>query len=118
MNHFISLSEAVALTTRYRANREAILQSSYQNQNLLALSESFDRAAIDAVLAHSDCAGLRIYYGMDESLQVHAVLVGTDPDGRDILPPASFTTTEEDDYLVERGIRCPDICPDPSVLNS
>lgn len=118
MSQFISLSEAVALTTRYRNNRETILKTNFQNAAILPLSESFDRAAIDAVLARSGCQGLRIYYGMDESLKVHAVLVGTDPEGKDILPPSSLTAEGEEDYLIEHSIRCPDICPASSALNS
>lgn len=118
MNHFISLQEAINMTSLYRTMYEQILNPAYQNQGILALSEAFDRNAFDVLLAKPGCSGLRIYYGMSTDLKVHAVIVPYDADGKDILPAttSALLTTEED--IVERGNRCPDICPDESVLNS
>jgi hypothetical protein len=119
MSQFITLSEAVAMTALYRSNREIILKTEYQGQALLPLAETFDRAVFDTVLAKSGCAGLRIYFGMAEDLRVHTLIVGVDADGRDIIPsslPAVAPATEED--IIENGTRCPDICPETSLLNS
>ena len=119
MNHEISLTAAVAMTARYRQHRESILDPLYQNQNILPLSETFDRAAIDALLAKTGCTALRIYYGMDEELKVHAILVGADETNQDILPPTTSKNDSEDDddYIYEQSVRCPPTCPDPSPLN-
>lgn len=117
MNHFISLQEAVDMTTLYRQEYENILKPVYQNQNILARSEAFDRAAFDTLLAKNGCAGLRIYYGMDEQLKVHAIIVPIDANGNDILPAQNLTDEEGED-IAERALRCPDICPGMSPLNS
>ena len=120
MNHFISLQTAIDMTTVYRQNRLAILKTEYQQQDILSLSETFDRAAIDVLLSKSGCTKLRIYYGMDTDMSIHAILVAADAENADILPAANAVEsieTEEDD-IAERGIRCPEICPEPSVLNS
>ncbi len=118
MNHFITLQEAIDMTTLYRAENENILKPAFQNQNILARSEAFERAAFDTLLAKNGCAGLRIYYGMDESFKVHAIIVPTDSNGDDILPAPSFNEEEEGEDIAERGIRCPDLCPTASPLNS
>lgn len=113
-SHPISLQTAVEMTSLYRAEREAILANSFQNQNILPLSETFNRDAIDALLHKRDCAGLRIYYGMKDDLAVHAILVSVNEANEDILPD---DLTDSDDYIMEEGQRCPDFCPPPSVLN-
>lgn len=118
MNHFISLQEAIDMTTLYRQEQETILQPEYRNQNILARSEAFDRLAFDTLLAKNGCAGLRIYYGMDAQLKVHAIIVPIDANGNDILPQSNLITEEGEDDIAERGIRCPDICPTESPLNS
>ena len=118
MNHFISLSEAVEITTRFRNNRETILKPEYQNQNILCIAETFDREAIDALLAQPDCKKLRIYGGMMENDEVHSVLVGVNSNNEDILPAQSLNSTgEEDELIVEMGQRCPDDCGPDSPLN-
>jgi hypothetical protein len=46
-NHFISLQTGIDMTTLYRQEKENILATAYKNQNILPISETFDRAAID-----------------------------------------------------------------------
>jgi hypothetical protein len=123
MNHFISLQQAQEMTERYRQNRVSILQPPYQQGNVLAISESFDRAAFDSVLAQPGCVGLRIYYGMDPSLQVHAIIVGYNENNEDMLPvqtgfTAASSTDEGETNIIEEGNRCPDFCAPDSPLNT
>ena len=115
MNHFISLNEAVDLTYRYRENREEILDSNYKNQNILPLQETFDRSPFDTVLSQPGCTGLRIYYGMNENYQVHAVIVGINENNEDLVSESSSETQNE---IIEKGNRCPDICAEESPLNT
>jgi len=122
MNHFISLEKAVSMTTHYRNRKEALLLDAFKGKNINPVSETFDRTAVEALLAQNDCTGIRIYYGMQDNDQIHAILVGVDSENRDILPaaPATFDTlnlTDSDTGIVELGIRCPSDCPPKSSLN-
>ncbi len=114
--HFISLNKAIDMTTRYRADKEAILATAWQNQNILPDSETFNRTAFDTLLAKEGCAGLRIYYGMDEDLKLHAIIVAANEENEDILPVLTTVALTGED-IVEEGQRCPDLCPPPSPLN-
>lgn len=117
MSHKISLSEAIAMTSLYRNHRNDILKPEYEDENILCISETFDRSVIDALLREPDCQFLRIYYGMSEDFKIHAIIVGADSNGADILPIARLQNTDEI-IIVENGNRCPDLCPPVSVLNS
>ena len=120
-SHFIPLDQAVAMTTSYRNNRENVLSPGYKGKDILPLSETFNRAAFDTLLATPGCEGLRIYYGMDQDLQQHAIIVAVDANNQDLLPSSATGDTSAgsgDDVIVEEGQRCPPICPDPSPLNS
>lgn len=116
MNHFITLARAVEMTTLYREQMETVLSEQYRAKNLLVRSETFDRAAIDALLASPDCQKLRVYYGMSEDFQVHAILVGVNSSNGDILPK-SITLSGAEEPIVEVGVRCPPDCPPLSELN-
>jgi len=113
-SHFISLDDAIGMTAAYRNARETILDTSFRSQNILPYSETFNRNAFDALLAIDACAGIRIYYGMDDNSRVHAVIVGVNEDNEDILPLSSTIITN---YIVEEGQRCPDLCVPASGLN-
>ncbi len=116
--HFISLGTAETMTGLYRAERENILNSNYQDQDILPLSETFNRNALDVLLSKTDCAAIRIYYGMDEALKVHAILVPVTEDNVDILPSnIANPELEEEGDIVEIGQRCPDLCPPSSSMN-
>jgi hypothetical protein len=119
-NHFISLQTGIDMTTLYRQEKENILATAYKNQNILPISETFDRAAIDTLLAETGCAAVRIYYGMSEDLLIHAIIVGVDENNEDILPSEAnvlSNSAETDESILEQGVRCPEDCAPPSPLN-
>jgi hypothetical protein len=116
MSEFISLQEAVDMTTQYRNQKEAILIPARQNQNVLPLNETFSRGEIDQLLAKPGCTGIRIYFGMKPDFKVYTILVAVDSQNRDILPPSIKSMGVVDDDVLERGTRCPPDCPPPSPL--
>jgi hypothetical protein len=108
MSHFITLKTAKEMTSIYRLQRETILDPIFQNRDILATCETFDRAAFDAVLGQQDCVQLRIYYGMDIDLQIHAIIVGVGRDGEDLLPEDPDAPNTQ---IIDLGTRCPAVCP-------
>ena len=115
--HFISLGKAIALTSAYRANREAILDPKYQEKNVLPLSETFNADDINDLLAQSGCVALRIYYGMKEDDTVHAVIVGVNEENEDIIFTGENSLLSNENIIIEEGQRCPVVCPPASPLN-
>lgn len=120
MSEFISLQEAVDMTTQYRNEKENLLIPARQGQNILPNSETFSRDQIDALLAKPDCTGIRVYYGMKPDFKVYTIIVAVDSQNRNIIPvppPGRSMSTSIDDDIVERGTRCPPDCPPPSPLD-
>src|SRR2546423_13093659 len=111
MSQFISLQDAVDLTSQYRSYKETILATAYRNQNVLPVCETFDRDTLDRLLAQTDCQKIRIYLSMDTNYKVKIVVVGVDSNDEDIL-------TKNSEVIGEDGYRCPTQCPPPSPLNS
>lgn len=109
-NHEISLAEAIEMTTRYRANRP----------DNFPISETFAIEAISKLMSAEGCSGIRIYYGMKEDLEAHAILVAVNAEGEDILPLTGNGSSLESSnpLILEDAIRCPPDCPKASVLNS
>lgn len=121
--HSIPLPDAAAMTARYRENKTLILQPRYPPE-ILAICETFNKDAILALTNNPLAVGIRIYYGMDENLLVHAILCGVDAQGADILPSTATSGVVrkalddgDDDGIEEDAIRCPPTCPPPSDLN-
>ena len=114
MNHSISLNNAKQMILDYKANREEILAPAYQGKDILAKSETFSVDAVLTLIANPLCRKVRIYYGMDNTSKVHAIMVAVDADDKDILPADHGVETT---MIIEDAIRCPDQCPTPSDLN-
>jgi hypothetical protein len=112
----ISLNDAATMTTRFRNNKSTILNSSYSS--VLCNSETFNLDDVKTLLDTTGAAGMRIYYGMDENYNVHALLVAVDEEANDILPEENPSITTDPIVIIEQGIRCPPTCPDNSPLNS
>lgn len=107
--HQISLAEAIAMTTLYRANRP----------DNMPICETFRLDAVLRLTNHAACTELRIYYGMQPDKSIHAILVAGDAEGNDLLPTKGEVTVTGDDYdILEDGLRCPVTCPEPSPLNN
>ena len=117
-DHSISLDEAKEMTKKFRQDKDTIVKDQYKGKHLVPDCESFDRAAFDAVLRREDCKGIRIYYGMKETPHVHAIIVGFDENGKDILPQSGSIMDSTDATIIENGNACPNYCPPPSDLNT
>ena len=108
-DHRISLQQAIDMTTMFRARKGQILNPAFSKA--LSISETFNRNIFDELLAQPGAAGIRIYYGMDSGMAVHAILVAVDSTGNDILPSSTTTTTSTDSGTIgEVGQTCPPNC--------
>lgn len=96
MQHLISLQEAIDMTSRYQADTPAGMVN----------SETFNKESVSALLSQPGCASLRIYYGKQKDGTIHAILVGVDEHGADMVQPSNL--------ILEEGARCPPICPTTS----
>lgn len=115
-DHFITLSKATEMTSKYRGNKENILDSGYKDTGILPVCETFDRAAFDTLLAQDGCESVRAYFGMDADLKVSLVFVGVNASGEDLV--VSFESDIDPNIIVEDGQRCPTVCPESSPLNT
>jgi hypothetical protein len=105
--HEISLQTAVDMTTRYRMNQLPAF----------SVCETFEIEAVRKLMDTQGCAFLRIYYGMKEDRNAHAILVAVNAENEDILPSESVAEKAGDNPpILEDGYRCPPGCPKPSPL--
>lgn len=115
---FISLTQAVEMATRYRQNKGQVTKPEYASEDILAICSKFDRNIFDVLLSKTNCAAIRIYYGMDADLKIHPILVAVNNNNEDILSDPGLSSTLEPDDIGEDDLRCPPWCPPPSPLNS
>ena len=118
--HSISLDRLKELTTHYEKNKTKILKDEYHGNGTLPTCETFDRTAFDQILSQEGCVGIRIYYGMDEDLNIKLVVVGVDGNDQDIRQSTSNLrnvktndTIDEPVFAFSDSSRCPPDCPPP-----
>src|SRR6266404_3504274 len=116
-NGFISLQQAIDMTTRYRQNKNAVIDPAYSSNDILSICNTFNKADIEALVAKPECAAIRLYFGMNEDLQVRPMLVAVDSNDNDILPPDASDAGEIGEFIADNTVICPPFCPNPSVLN-
>lgn len=101
--HAISLADAADLTRRWRdANPAGTLKGG-----------RFDRIAFDTLLAHTGCAGIRIYLGMHADGSWTFVLIGVDQAGNDIVTGTvdAGRGSADDGDPQQQTLPCPPFCP-------
>ena len=119
MNNRITLKQAKDLITRFRGRKPDVIKPGFENA--LPTSETFEREAIDKLLANPRCVKVRIYPGMSEDMNIRMIIVGVDSNDQDILPLNENGIIDGDDddeeVIVDEGLRCPPFCPPTSPLN-
>lgn len=118
MSNFISLQDASKMTALYRKEMNEILAEPFKGQNILSICETFDKKDLLALINKPGCEKIRIYYGMDEVLSVHAILVAVNNKNEDILPSLEKSTSVKEQDILENGEKCPVVCPPKSPLNT
>jgi hypothetical protein len=95
-NHEISLTEARQHVKRHKKN------PIHPNHH----GGSFDRAAVEKILAQPGCARLRYYHGRDKDGKPSLILVGVDKAGKDMTKAS----------IMDRSGFCPPFCDATSAL--
>jgi hypothetical protein len=110
--NLVPVSRANEMIALYRENKETILAPDYKKTDVLAFSETFNADDVRLLLSQPGCVGFRIRYGMDDKLWLHAILVGVDANGNDIvIQNPGFGLKDDGGYVVEDATRCPPDCP-------
>jgi hypothetical protein len=78
----------------------------------------FNKKIVMDMLNEDKCEGLRVYNAMDDEGNLHFILVGTDANGNNILPPSDeygaktiLDSAAGEPILIDDGDKCPPICP-------
>lgn len=94
----------------------------YEKDKNYLSSVLFDKKIVMDMLNEARCEGLRVYNAMDDEGNLHFVLVGTDANGNNLLPPGDeygaktvLDSTNGDPILIDEGARCPPTCPDDEL---
>ncbi len=95
-DHHVTLAEATAWTANYRNNNPGEVKGYF-----------YGKDAITAILAQTNCVGIRIYNAINDRDEKVLVLVGVKADESDMYTGV----------MAERGISCPPMCPPSSPLN-
>jgi hypothetical protein len=114
---FISLNKAIEMTTRYRQNKNTVIDPAYSGNDVLAICDTINKAALETLLAKPGCTAIRLYYGMNDALQLRPILVAVNQNDEDILPSGMGTNDMAGTDIVDDTIKCPPICPPASALN-
>ncbi len=96
----ITINEAAQLTLTYRNNHPNDTQAHFIGKELL-----------HQILAQSECTGIRIYYGIDNSKGTatkELVLVGADANENDLYLG----------IIADRLVGCPSNCSSPNPINT
>lgn len=114
--NLVPVSRANDMIALYRENKETILAPNYKKTDVLAFSETFNADDVRLLLSQPGCVGFRIRYGMDDKLWLHAILVGVDANGNDIIiQNPGFGLKDDEGYVLEDAFRCPPDCPTVNI---
>jgi hypothetical protein len=118
-SNLIPLSKAKKLKANFKLKKKDLINPKITATDVIPDSETFNRTAIDQLLALPGCVGIRIYSGLDDESKLHSILVGVNEKGEDLIIPSTTTSLTEDGdgEVVEDGMRCPPNCPPTSTLN-
>ena len=112
MNNVITLQQAIEMTTAFRNQANGIAP-----KLPIPRCETFDRTAIDQILAQPGCVKIRIYAALNKNLEYRSIIVGVNDKDEDMLPATGTSITGGENTISEEGIPCPPYCPPPSDLN-
>jgi len=106
MKNLVPLSDAKLMVKTYLENKSKVIP----NDSTLPNTETFDSEAFVALLNQPDCVKVRLYYGMNENLEICAIIVGVDSNGNEIYIENKGLNGVDETYVIEDGLKCPPAC--------
>jgi hypothetical protein len=110
MENLLPVTDAKAMVKTYLDNKSTVLKPEYLELNVLSNTITYGVDAFKNLVNNPKCTQIRMYFGMNEKLEITGIFVGVDPDGNEILIQNEANLSTGTDYTLDEGIRCPPTC--------
>lgn len=95
----------------YLENKSTVLKPEYLELNVLSNTITYGVDAFKNLVNNPKCAQIRMYFGMNEKLEITGIFVGVDSEGNEILiEDQSMNKLDSAGFTVDEGTRCPPTC--------
>jgi hypothetical protein len=110
MENLLPVADAKFMVKTYLENKSLVLKQEYLESNVLSNTITYGVEAFKRLVNNPNCCQIRMYYGMNEKLEITGIFVGVDPDGNEILIQSDDNLVEVTEYTLDEGLRCPPTC--------
>lgn len=110
MGNLLPVTDAKFMVKTYLENKSTILKQEYLENNILSNTITYGVEAFKLLLNNPNCCQIRMYYGMNEKLEITCIFVGVDPEGNEILIQSDDNLLEVTEFTIDEGLRCPPTC--------
>jgi hypothetical protein len=110
MENLLPVTDAKFMVKTYLENKSTVLKQEYLENNILSNTITYGVGAFKRLLDNPNCTQIRMYYGMNEKLEITSIFVGVDQEGNEILIQNDDNLVEVTEYTIDEGLRCPPTC--------
>jgi hypothetical protein len=110
MENLLPVTDAKVMVKTYLDNKSTVLKSEYLELNVLSNTITYGVDAFKNLVNNPKCAQIRMYFGMNEKLEITGIFVGVDPEGNEILIQSNTNLGGNTEYTLDEGLRCPPTC--------
>ena len=110
MENLLPFTDAKSMVKTYLENKSTVLKPEYLERNVLSNTITYGVEAFKNLVNNPNCSQIRMYFGMNDQLEITGIFVGVDSEGNEILIQNQANIDDNTEYALDEGLRCPPTC--------